>query len=158
MRPKPKLIMSQLKGDQREHVGLDEEDSFVARKLYFQASAVVAFFFMSGLLLLNTFKTPSPDLTSLYNRELPSDERQRLSIYDWSDCREIKVTYRTETSGMVLLRAQNGEILFSSFAEEGVDTAVEFQVPQELNALIFEHKGDTLLLDIQDGEVTAFAF
>jgi hypothetical protein len=137
---------------------MDEGESFAARKVYFQASAVVAFFFMSGLLLLHTFKTPNPDLTTHYYRELPADERQRMSIYDWSDCRPVKVTYRTETSGMVLLRASNGEILFSSFAEEGVDTAIEFQVPQELNALIFEHRGDTLLLDIKEGEVTAFAF
>lgn len=150
--------MSQLKGDQREHEWMGEGESFAARKVYFQASAIVAFLFIAGLLLMQTFKTPNPDLTTHYYRELPTDERQRMSIYNWSDCRPVKLTYRTETSGMVLLRAYNGEILFSSFAEEGVDTAIEFQVPQELDAVIFEHRGDTLLLDIEDGEVTAFAF
>jgi hypothetical protein len=150
--------MSQLKGDQREHEWEEEGESFAARKVYFQASAVVAFLFIAGLLVLQTFKTPYPDLTTHYYHELPSNERQRLSMYDWETCRPVKVTYRTETSGMVLLRASNGEILFSSFAEEGVDTAIEFQVPNELNALIFEHRGDTLHLDIREGEVTAFAF
>lgn len=79
-------------------------------------------------------------------------------MYDWELCRQVKLTYRTETSGMVLLRASNGEIVFSSFAEEGVDTDIAFQVPNELNDLIFEHRGDTLHLDIREGEVTAFAF
>lgn len=150
--------MSQLKGDQREHERMEEGESFAARKSYFQASAIVAFLFITGLLLMQTFKTPNPDLTTHFYRELPVSERQRLSLYDWSACRPVKVTYRTENSGMVLLRATNGEILFSSFAEQGVDTEIEFQVPEELNALVFEHRGDTLLLDIRDGEVTAFAF
>ncbi|MGF1564427.1 MAG: hypothetical protein ACFCUH_03585 [Flavobacteriales bacterium] len=150
--------MSQLNGKQREHEWEEEGESFAARKSYFQASAVVAFLFIAGLLVLQTFKTPYPDLTTHYYHELPSSERQRLSLYDWDACRSVKVTYRTETSGMVMLRASNGEILFSSFAEEGVDTAIEFPVPQELNALIFEHRGDTLHLDIREGEVTAFAF
>ena len=129
--------MSQLEEQQHEHVRWEAEESFTARKTYVQASAILAFLFISGLLVLQTFKTPNPDLTTHFYRELPVSERQRLSLYDWSACRPVKVTYRTENSGMVLLRATNGEILFSSFAEQGVDTEIEFQVPEELNALVF---------------------
>lgn len=150
--------MSQLNNHQYVREEKIEGERFADRKVYVQASAVVAFLFIAGLLVLHTFKSPNPDLSSHYFKELSVDERQRLSLYDWSDCRPVIVNYRTENSGMVLLRASNGEILFSSFAEGGVDTSIEFPVPQELNALIFEHAGDTLHLDIRKGEVTALAF
>lgn len=136
----------------------DYYDSLSGRKNYARVAAVVIFLFVSGLLVLQTFKSPHLDLTSHFYYDLNPEVRQRMSLYDWTVLREVRISFVSNFSGMVTLRAENGEILMMSFVEPGVETDLQFRVPDELTTLFIEHRDGVEAVDVSEHEVSALVF
>jgi hypothetical protein len=136
-------------------VDTEEWESFAHRVNYYRLCGVVAFFFISGLLVVNTFKEPPLDLTKQYYGYLTPQERQTLSIHDWSSFRSVTLSYQSSRQGMFTLRAENGELLFLSFAEPGIASSVSFLVPSDLTTVYLEHLGVIEEIDIREDQVTA---
>lgn len=116
------------------------ESDFAQRKFYYLCALGVFLLFTIGLFVLHTFKTPSKDLSTYYFRDLPVEERQRNSCYNWNTTRIVHISFTPSASEMITLRAANGEILFLTYAERGVEQEISVALPRELDFIYVENQ------------------
>lgn len=108
----------------------------------------VALTFISGLLLINIDLGSTLDLSTHYYPNLSYDERTRYSAYDWEHTRSVEFDLQVEKSGMVILRAMNGEIVYQTFLERNITEQVVIRLPDDLNRLLVEYKDKTEYIEI----------
>lgn len=142
------------------HTEPNEDNDVVPSKLYYLYACAVLVIFMIGLVTLHTYKTPSKDLSTYYFKDLPVDERQRNSCYDWSKTQVVSIAFLPSTSEMITMRAANGEILFLTYAESGVEQEISVSLPIELDYLYIESQEgvEELSLSREPGEEIALSF
>lgn len=134
----------------------DDWESFSVRKYYYQCAIGIIVLFVAGLFIVQTFKAPHYDLSTHFFKEMSLDDRQRLSQYDWSLVKSVDITLRNTNSGMMTVRAANGEILFLTYTENGIDEDITVQMPEELKVIFIEHNGGVEKFIVDDIEDIAF--
>lgn len=134
----------------------EDWESFSVRKYYYQCAIGVIVLFVAGLFIVQTFKAPHYDLSTHFFKEMSIEDRQRLSPYDWSLVRMVDITLRNTNSGMMTVRAANGEILFLTYTENGIDEDITVQVPEELKVIYIEHNGGIEKFNVEEVEDIAF--
>lgn len=129
---------------QEPEVGLtpdDASDDLLHLKRHYQVAFLVVFFFISGLMLVHSYKKPQYDLSKHYFHDLSTEDRQRCSYYNWHNRQSIQLDFMTEHSGMVTFRAINGEIFFLTFAVKDVAQTVDFEIPIEIQEVFIHSQG-----------------
>lgn len=138
---------------------LTESDYSPSKMNYLWAFAMVLFFTI-GLFVLHTYKTPSKDLSTYYFKDLPIEERQRNSCYDWSKTRVVSIAFLPGSSEMITLRAANGEILFLTYIEQGIEQEIALALPLELDFIYVENRDgvEEIALSSNGREEVALSF
>lgn len=126
--------------EEKLYDALSSDNEFAPSKMYYFYAFAVVLIFTIGLIVLHTYKTPSKDLSAYYFKDLPIEERQRNSCYDWSKTRVVSIAFLPKTSEMITLRAANGEILFLTYIERGVDQEISLALPEELDFIYVENR------------------
>lgn len=129
---------------QEPEVGLtpdDASDDLLHLKRHYQVAFLVVFFFISGLMLVHSYKEPHYDLSKHYFQDLSMEDRQRCSFYNWHNRQSIQLDFLPEQSGMVTFRASNGEIFFLTFAVKDVAQTVDFEIPTEIQEVFIHSQG-----------------
>jgi hypothetical protein len=119
----------------------DAADDLLHLKRHYQVAFLVIFFFISGLMLVHSYKKPHYDLSKHYFQDLSMEDRQRCSFYNWCETRAVRLDFIPSTSGMLTIRANNGEIFFLTFAESGVAQSVDFELPIEIHEVFIHTQG-----------------
>ena len=143
---------------QEPEVGLspdDAADDLLHLKRHYQVAFLVIFFFISGLMLVHSYKKPHYDLSKHYFQDLSMEDRQRCSFYNWHNRQSIQLDFLPEHSGMVTFRAQNGEIFFLTFAVEGVAQTVDFELPIEIHEVFIHTQGGIESFEISEESLAA---
>ena len=139
--------------EELNHQLLEASDYFVTRRRYYQAAAVAIVIFVSGLLIVHTYKAPHYDLSNHFYQHLSPEIKQRSSLYNWSEVQDLTFSYTAEAPGMLRVKADNGEILYQCFAEEGIKQDIHIEVPVELKSLLLEQRSGSIRLRIDQSEV-----
>jgi hypothetical protein len=129
---------------QEPEVGLTPEnasDDLLHLKRHYQVAFLVIFFFISGLMIVHSYKRTPYDLSTHYFQDLSIEDRQRCSFYNWCETRAVRLDFIPSTSGMLTIRANNGEIFFLTFAESGVAQSVDFELPTEIQEVFIHSQG-----------------
>lgn len=129
---------------QEPEVGLTPEnasDDLLHLKRHYQVAFLVIFFFISGLMIVHSYKRTPYDLSTHYFQDLSIEDRQRCSFYNWYETRAVRLDFTPGHSGMLTIRANNGEIFFLTFAELGVAQSVDFELPTEIQEVFIHSQG-----------------
>lgn len=114
------------------------------RMSYLKGAVAVGGVFLGGLALLSRDHSNRLDLSSYYYQDLPVDVLMASSYYNWNDTQKVKFKLESPTSGMVNLRAVNGEILFQTYLEASIAAEIEIAIPNEIDMVQVEYRHRTV--------------
>lgn len=123
-----------------ENVQFIKENEMYRRLDYFWIALIVAVVFLTGLAFLGKGREQRLDLSSHYYNDLPVDARVESSFYNWRDTKSVGFELSSPLSGMVNLRASNGEILFQTYLEAGIVEELSLELPMEVDLVMVEYR------------------
>ncbi len=99
----------------------------------------IAGLFILGMIIAQESKEERPDLSSHYFHDMSINERQHFSSFNWNEVKKVNLQLHSEESGMVSIRAINGEIIYQAFLESEIPEEIQIDVPSEFKNLLIEY-------------------